>query len=149
MDGAAEANRLSVKRQSPEPIAERVHFPGLPADEKDTPPQSELPRASPGLTWAYVMLFLEVLECLMLVEVVLFDRKPGSGFGAIGLYFCAVAATVLGQVAGILLVRRGRYRVGGLVQIVSSAIHVLKGEGLIGVIGGMRARAYARQKERV
>ncbi len=110
-------------------------------------PRSETPTASPGLTWAYVMLFLEVLECLMLGEVVFFDRSPGSGFGAIGLYFCVVAATVLGQAAGILLVRRGQYRVGGLVQIVSSAIHVLKGEGLIGVIGGMRARAYARRKE--
>jgi hypothetical protein len=91
------------------------------------------------------MLALEVLECLVLVEVMFFDRAPGSGFGAIGIYFCAVLATVVGQVAGILLVRRGRYRLGGLVQIASSAIHVLKGEGLIGVIGGMRARAYARQ----
>ena len=111
------------------------------------PPYSEPSRASPGLTWAYVMLFLEVLECLMVGEVVFFDRAPGSGFGAIGLYFCVVLATLLGQVAGILLVRRGQYRVGGLVQIVSSAVHVLKGEGLIGVIGGMRARAYARQIE--
>ena len=112
-----------------------------------TPPRSEPPRASPGLSWAYAMLFLEVLECLMLGEVVFFDRKPGSGFGAIGIYFCVVLATLLGQVVGIVLVRRGRYRVGGLVQIVSSAIHVLKAEGLIGVIGGMRARAYARPIE--
>jgi len=109
--------------------------------------QSELPRASPGLTWASAMLALEVLECLVVGEVMFFDRAPGSGFGAIGLYFCAVLATVVGQVAGILLVLRGQYRVGGLVQIVSSGIHVLKGEGLIGVIGGMRARAYARQIE--
>ena len=108
MDGAAEADRLSVKRLSPERITERVHSPGLPAEKKEMPPQSESPRESPGLTWAYVMLFLEILECLMLVEVVFFDRSPGSGFGAIGLYFCAVVATVLGQVAGILLVRRGQ-----------------------------------------
>jgi hypothetical protein len=52
---------------------------------------------------------------------------------------------MLGQVAGIVLVLRGQYRLGGLVQIVSSAIHVLKGEGFIGVIGGMRARAYASE----
>ena len=107
----------------------------------------ETPTASPGLTWATVMLVLEILECLVVGEVLFFDRAPGSGFGAIGLYFCVVLATVLGQVAGILLVVRGQYRVGGLVQIVSSAIHVLKGEGLIGVIGGMRARAYARRVE--
>jgi hypothetical protein len=105
------------------------------------PPPS---RANPGLTWAYVMLFLEILESLMVGEVVFFDRAPGSGFGAIGIYFCLVLATLVGQVVGIILVLRGRYRLGGLVQIVSSAIHVPKGEGLIGVIGGMRARAYAR-----
>lgn len=109
--------------------------------------QPEPPRASPGLTWAYAMLVLELLECLVVGEVVFFDRARGSGFGAIGLYFCVVLATAAGQVLGILLVRRGRYRVGGLVQIVSSAIHVLKGEGLIGVIGGMRARAFARRME--
>ena len=114
---------------------------------KDDLPQSGPLRPSPGLTWAYAMLALEVLECLMLGEVVFFDRAPGSGFGAIGIYFCAVLATVLGQIVGIALVLRGQYRVGGLVQIVSSGIHVLKGEGLIGVIGGMRARAYARQIE--
>jgi hypothetical protein len=120
---------------------------GGAVDAKGALPQSERRGASPGLPWAYAMLVLEVVECLVVGEVVFFDRAPGSGFGAIGLYFCVVVATVLGQVAGILLVLRGRYRVGGLVQIVSSAIHVLKGEGLIGVIGGMRARAYARQME--
>jgi len=93
------------------------------------------------------MLFLEALECLVVGEVAFFDRAGHGGFGAIEIYFCLVAATLLGQVAGILLVLRGRYRLGGTVQVVSSAMHVLKGEGLIGVIGGMRARAYARQGE--
>jgi hypothetical protein len=92
------------------------------------------------------MLVLEIVESLVVGEVVFFDRTPGSGFGAIGIYFCIVIATVVGQVSGILLVLRGHYRVGGLVQIASSAIHVLKGEGLIGVIGGMRARAYAGRR---
>lgn len=83
----------------------------------------------------------------MVAEVAFFDRAGHVGFGAIEIYFCLVAATLVGQVAGIVLVWRGRFRLGGLVQIVSSAMHVLKGEGLIGVIGGMRARAYARQGE--
>ena len=100
---------------------------------------------SRGLSWAFSMLFLEAIECLVVAEVAFLDRPtrtPGAGFGAIELYFCVVAATLIGQVAGIVLVLRGRYRLGGLIQIVSSGIHVLEGEGFIGVIGGMRARAY-------
>jgi hypothetical protein len=97
------------------------------------------------LRWAYVMLLLEALELLVVGEVAFFDRTSRGGFGAVEIYFSLVAATLLGQVVGIALVLRGRYRLGGLVQIVSSAMHVLKGEGLIGVIGGMRARACARQ----
>jgi hypothetical protein len=107
--------------------------------------QSARRRASPGLAWAYAMLLLEALECLVVAEVEFFDRPRHPGFGALEIYFCVVTATLLGQVAGIILVLRGRYRLGGLVQIISSAIHVLKGEGFIGVIGGMRARAYASE----
>ena len=100
--------------------------------------------ASNGLRWAFVMLLLEVLELLVVGEVAFFDRPSGGGFGAIELYFTLVAATLAGQVIGIFLVLKGRYQLGGTVQIASSAMHVLKGEGLIGVIGGMRARAYGR-----
>ena len=96
------------------------------------------------MRWAYGMLLLEALECLVVGEVAFFDRAARSGFGAVEIYFCLVAATLVGQVIGIALVLRGRYQLGGTVQIVASAMHVLKGEGLIGVIGGMRARAFAR-----
>ena len=100
--------------------------------------------ASNGLRWAYGMLLLEALELAVVGEVAFFDRTSRGGFGAVELYFTLVAATLVGQVIGIVLVLKGRYRAGGTVQIVASAMHVLKGEGLIGVIGGMRARAYGR-----
>jgi hypothetical protein len=100
--------------------------------------------ASNGLRWAFVMLLLEALELLVVGEVAFFDRTSRAGFGAVELYLSLVAATLVGQVIGIGLVLRGKYRAGGTVQIVSSAMHVLKGEGLVGVIGGMRARAYGR-----
>jgi hypothetical protein len=100
---------------------------------------------SRGLGWAYAMLLFMVLECLVVAEVEFFDRPAHTGVGALEIYFFVVLATMLGQVVGIVLVLRSQYRLGGLVQIVSSAIHVLKGEGFVGVIGGMRARAYASE----
>lgn len=114
----------------------------------DPPPPSGRPR--PGLNWAFVMLALQAFECLVLVEVVFFDRPGiglGSGFNAVQLYFALVAFTVLLQIAGIVLVLEGRYRAGGALQIASSAIHVLKGEGVVGLIGGLKAYRYSRPAE--
>ena len=61
-----------------------------------------------------------------------------------GVYLGLVALTALLQAAGIFLVVKGRYRVGGALQIAASCLHVLKGEGLIGVVGGLKARAHGR-----
>ena len=110
----------------------------------DPSPPSGRPR--PGLNWAFAMLALEAFECLVLVEVVFFDRPEiglASGFNAVQLYFVVVAITFLLQIAGIVLVWRGRYRAGGAFQIASSAIHVLKGEGVVGLIGGLKAYRYS------
>ncbi len=104
-------------------------------------------RPSAGLGFASVMLGLEAAECLVLAEVVFFDRPRsglGSGFDVIELYFFLVIATLVGQIAGILLVRAGRFRAGAIVQIASSLLHVPKGEGLIGIFGGLRALEAAR-----
>ena len=105
-------------------------------------------RPAPGLTFAYVMLALEAAECLVLMEVVFSDRPRSglaTGFHVVDLYFLLVIGTLIGQAVGILLVRRGRYRAGGIVQIASSLLHVPKGEGLIGVFGGLRALEEARR----
>jgi hypothetical protein len=93
------------------------------------------------------MLGLEATECLVLAEVVFSDRPRSglsTGFDVVQLYFLLVIATLVGQSIGIGLVRRGRTRAGGIVQIVSSLLHVPKGEGLIGVFGGLRALEAAR-----
>lgn len=107
------------------------------------------PAGTTGLRLAAVMLFLQVAEVFALIEVIFSDR-PHSGldphFGAIEIYFIIVLASVVMQAIGMFLVKRGRYRVGGAFQIVSSAIHLFKIEGLIGVIGGFRAWNYGREK---
>lgn len=97
---------------------------------------------TPGIRWALAMLFLQVAEVLGLSEVIFSDR-PHSGlphrFGMLEIYYIAVIVTVLLQVSGILMARRGRYRLGGALQIAASSLHLLKIEGLIGMIGGLRA----------
>lgn len=105
------------------------------------------PAALPGLRWAAVMLFLQVAEVIVLVEVIFFDR-PRRGihpqFGAIEIFFAIALASVIIQATGMLLVRRGLYRAGGALQIASSTVHLFKIEGLIGMIGGFRAWNHGR-----
>jgi hypothetical protein len=106
-------------------------------------------RVSRGLPWAFVMLALELAECLVLIEVVFSDRPRSglaTGFGLVELYFLLVIATFLCQIAGIVLVTKGRPRLGGILQLVSSAPHVLKVEGLIGIVGGVKALDFARRE---
>ncbi len=91
------------------------------------------------------MLLLDIVEGLVLIEIIFFD-VPRAGFsfefGVLELYFAASMVSVLIQIAGIVLVMRGWYRVGAIFQIVSSSPHVIKGEGLIGIVGGIKAYKY-------
>lgn len=100
---------------------------------------------TPGIRWALAMLFLQVAEVLGLSEVIFSDR-PQNGlphqFGMIEIYYTAVIVTVLLQATGILLARQRRYRLGGALQIAASSLHLFKVEGLIGIIGGLRAWKY-------
>jgi len=111
------------------------------------PVAADVSPPSRGLGWASVMLALILSECALLLEVVFFDsHRTGTGGGNVyvAIYLGLVALTALLQAAGIFLVVKGRYRVGGALQIAASCLHVLKGEGLIGVVGGLKARAYGR-----
>lgn len=97
---------------------------------------------TPGIRWALAMLFLQVAEVLGLSEAIFSDRLHSDlphQFGMLEIYYVAVIVTVLLQVTGILLARQGRYRLGGALQIAASSLHLLKIEGLIGMIGGLRA----------
>ena len=92
-------------------------------------------------------MFLDVVEGLVLIEIIFFDiRRAGFSFefGVLELYFAASIVSVLIQIAGIVLVMRGWYRLGAIFQIVSSSPHVIKGEGLIGIVGGIKAYKYPK-----
>jgi len=96
-----------------------------------------------GLGWAFAMLALQLGEALVLCEVVFSDR-PASGLeggrgSLLPVYFAIVVLTALLQMLGIALVIRGHNRLGGVLQIISSAPHALKIEGLVGIIGGSKA----------
>jgi len=97
------------------------------------------------------MLALEIGECLVLTEVVFQDRSRvglASDSGSfLEIYFVAVLVTLLLQAIGIVLVINGRYRVGAVLQVVASGLHVSKIEGLIGVAGGLKAWKYGKSGE--
>ncbi|UCC99596.1 MAG: hypothetical protein JSW66_06860 [Phycisphaerales bacterium] len=102
----------------------------------------EVMRSPRGFCWSIPMFVLMLIETVALVEVVFFDSRRAawaSGIGFAELYFWVVATSCVLQLAGILLVATGLCRLGGIVQIVASAPHAVKGEGLIGIIGGIRA----------
>jgi hypothetical protein len=103
--------------------------------------------AYPGLGWSVVCLVLHIAELLVLTEIVFFDRQRG-GFtqhvGLIEIYFAVTLLTTAGFAVGIWMVSQGRYHAGGMVQIISIAPQVLKVDGIIGVIGGVKAIRHAR-----
>ncbi len=102
--------------------------------------------ASNGLGWALSMFGLDLVELLALLEVMFGDphRNPALGENdVIFIYFLIAVVCFVLQTIGILLVVWGKYHSGGVLQIVSNVFHLPKGDGLIGVIGGIKAYQYA------
>jgi hypothetical protein len=84
---------------------------------------------------------------LVLVQIVFFDKLDlGVPFhwGFLEIYLVATLFMSLGQLAGIALVKRGYYLLGGYLQIISSGGQVLKVDGIFGVVGGLKALRYGR-----
>lgn len=104
-------------------------------------------RLTAGLGWAYVMLALELVEWVALIHIRFMDRPPGflpAGSGFFETYFALATFSLACQVAGTALVWKGWYRIGGVLQILSCLLHVPKGEGFIGLVGGVKALRYGK-----
>ena len=102
-----------------------------------------------GLSWAWASFLLDVVESLVLIQILFFDKQQfGVAFewGVLEIYFVMTLFMSVGQLIGIALVTRGQYRLGGYVQIVSSAGQVLKLDGIFGVIGGVKALRFAESR---
>ncbi len=90
-----------------------------------------------GLFWAILMLIF------MLVEIgVLLDIERQYINATMKLFFAGLGILAVLQLVGILLVASGRYRVGGVVQIIASAAHAFDLIGFVGVAGGIKAYRY-------
>lgn len=103
-----------------------------------------------GLNWAWASFVLDVVESLVLIQILFFDKQQfGVAFewGVLEIYFVMTLFMSIGQLIGIALVTRGRYRLGGYFQIVSSAGQVLKLDGVFGVVGGLKALRFAEANE--
>lgn len=108
------------------------------AGERLSPPSN-------GVIWGLVSLALDLLEVIVLVEILYFDKAAFRGDGGSGLlqvYFYIMLAATAGQAAGVALAARSWYRLGGALQIVASAVQVFKVDGIIGVVGGVKAWRY-------
>lgn len=108
------------------------------------------PSGSNGLVWALISFALDLIEIVVLVEILFFDRPAfngETGTGILHVYFAIMVAATVGQGSGVLLVTRGWYRLGGALQITSSAIQVFKIDGIIGVVGGVKAWRYAATRQ--
>ena len=100
---------------------------------------------SKGLAWALSMLGLDLVELLVLSEIVFSDFHRNAWASTTSLilpYYYLSSISFVVQLAGVVLVAVGWFRLGGVLQIVSSSFHVPKGEGVIGVIGGLQAYRY-------
>ena len=102
-----------------------------------------------GLRWAFSQLGLDVVELAALLHIMVYDRAHSvvahdGRWDFFELYLTIIIACCALQFLGIFLVSVKFYRLGGILQIVASSPNVLKGEGLIGVIGGMKAYKYSR-----
>lgn len=97
---------------------------------------------SRGLGWAYIMLALELVEWVVLT-IILFYELPASTLpkdpGFLEFYFYLATGAMAFQLFGILLVHRWWNRTGGILQIFASLLHLPKGEGVIGIVGGWKA----------
>lgn len=95
------------------------------------------PAPSKGLGYGIGMLVFMVAEITIFANVNP-DRWTDSHLTfLIGM---GVAAAI--QAAGMWLTYVGRYKLGGNLQIVASAMHVLDLMGVIGIIGGVLSRRY-------
>ena len=111
------------------------------------PGTSSSQQPSSGLVWGVISLLLDLVEVTVLVEMIFFDQHRtglSGGFGLFEVYFVFTLLTAIGQATGVILVTRKKYRLGGIFQIVSSGLQVIKLDGIFGVIGGIKAYRLSR-----
>jgi hypothetical protein len=116
----------------------------------DESEQQDVELPSNGLVWGIVSFVLDVVEILVLVEIIFFDQaRTGlhGSFNFLEIYFTVTLIATIGQGIGVVMVAKGWYRSGGIFQIVSSALQVIKIDGIFGVVGGIKAYQLARYLE--
>jgi len=94
---------------------------------------------------------LDLVELVVLVEILFFDKAAFSAspdFGLLHWYFIVMVCATSAQGTGVLLVTRGWFRLGGGLQIVASAAQVFKIDGVIGIVGGVKAWRYPARMDK-
>ena len=118
-------------------------------DDIELAPEDASPTSKAlGLPWAMASLFLDIIEVLVLSEIIFFDAFRSGldrGWGILEYYLMVMIGATIGQAIGIWMVSQLRwYRVGGILQITASTTQLIKVDGIIGVIGGLKAWRYGK-----
>jgi hypothetical protein len=106
--------------------------------------------SSNGFWWAMTMFGLMFIEALVLIDAFAREEERVAIMqnAILHTYVYVSLASVIVQLIGIILVEKRWYRLGGILQIAASTIHIWEVEGIIGIIGGLDAYHYpASQKE--
>lgn len=113
----------------------------------DQSEQQDVELPSNGLVWGIFSFVLDLVEIMVLIEIIFFDQaRTGlqGSFNFLEIYFVVTLLATIGQGIGVVMVAKGWYRSGGIFQIVSSALQVIKIDGIFGVVGGIKAYQLAR-----
>ena len=96
------------------------------------------------------MFGLMFIEALVLIDAFAREEERAAIMqnAILHTYVYVSLASVVVQLIGIILVEKKWYRLGGILQIAASTVHIWEVEGIIGIIGGLDAYHYpASQKE--
>lgn len=90
------------------------------------------------------MFALMLIECLVLIDAFLSveQRSAIMGNAILRSYFFVSLISCGIQLVGIVMVEKRWYRLGGILQITASVVHIWEIEGIVGILGGMDAYDY-------
>jgi len=99
---------------------------------------------SRGFNWSIPMFFVMIFDWVGGIVNLTPPKGPPVDMGT-EIYLLLLLIACFLQMLGIILVALQKYKVGGIIQIVASVIHVPV--GVIGIIGGTKAYRFADLKK--
>lgn len=97
---------------------------------------------SKGLDFATGMLIFMLAELGVIAGI-----DPERWTDSHSILLTGTIVLIVIQAVGMFLTYCGRYKLGGSLQIVASAVHLIDLMGILGIMGGMRSRKYPEKMQ--